>query len=168
MRRNERTCSCSLPTATTTITPTHLSVCLPLSLISAYVPHCILRCPGPPVWYSEAGIEMPVSISSPCLSVKESKKNPSVCLKMLIPLNGSEIAGEQGGIEGGGRKRCMEKGVVGAVLDTPQTGGWRWWRSRVMGLILAERIIKRYYHNGPVIQPCLYTERKSALPCLLR
>ncbi len=25
-------------------------------------------------------------------------------------------------------------------------------RSRVMGLILAERIIKRYYHNGPVIQ----------------
>ena len=25
-------------------------------------------------------------------------------------------------------------------------------RGRVMGLILAERIIKRYYHNGPVIQ----------------
>lgn len=39
---------------------------------------------------------MPVSISSPRFSLKESK-NPSVCLKMLIPLNGSEIAGEQGG-----------------------------------------------------------------------
>lgn len=32
-------------------------------------------------------------------------------------------------------------------------------RSRVMGLILAERIIKRYYHNGSVIQlACTYTE----------
>jgi len=41
---------------------------------------------------------MPVSISSPRFSVKESK-NPSVCLKMLIPLNGSEIAGERVGGE---------------------------------------------------------------------
>ena len=38
-------------------------------------------------------MEMPVSISSPRLALKESKK-ASVCLKMLIPLNGSEIAGE--------------------------------------------------------------------------
>lgn len=54
---------------------------------------------------------MPVSISSPRLPLKESK-NPSVCLKMLIPLNGSEIAGEQGGgaaaVLVGGRERCTE------------------------------------------------------------
>lgn len=46
---------------------------------------------------------MPVSISSPRFSLKESK-NPSVCLKMLILLNGSEIAGEQGGGSGGGSR----------------------------------------------------------------
>lgn len=89
---------------------------------------------------------MPVSISSPRFSLKESK-NPSVCLKMLIPLNGSEIAGEQGGVEGGRerRKREGEKEggggwVGGEILDTPQTGGgwgvgegegWRGWRGRL-------------------------------------
>lgn len=33
-------------------------------------------------------------------------------------------------------------------------------RSRVMGLIFAERIIKRYYHNGPVIQSA-HTQRSQ-------
>lgn len=72
---------------------------------------------------------MPVSISSPRFSLKESK-NPSVCLKMLIPLNGSEIAGEQGGErwwrKGREEERCMEGrwgGGKGEVLDTSQTGG---------------------------------------------
>lgn len=45
---------------------------------------------------------MPVSISSLRFSLKESKK-PSVCLKMLIPLNGSEIDGG-----GGSREECVE------------------------------------------------------------
>ena len=58
---------------------------------------------------------MPVSISSPRFSLKESK-NPSVCLKMLIPLNGSEIAGEQGGgvvVAAGKRRREMHGGGEG-------------------------------------------------------
>ena len=60
------------------------------------------------------------------------------------------------------------RGRQGEVLDTDggdgrgggggEEGGKEWEgmlgkRSRVMGLILAERIIKQYYHNGPVIQP---------------
>lgn len=57
---------------------------------------------------------MPVSISSPRFSLKESKK-PSVCLKMLIPLNGSEIAGEQGGgaVVAAGKRRGGMRGGVG-------------------------------------------------------
>lgn len=57
---------------------------------------------------------MPVSISSPRFSLKESKK-PSVCLKMLIPLNGSEIAGEQGGgaVVAAGKRRGETRGGVG-------------------------------------------------------
>lgn len=51
------------------------------------------------------------------------------------------VGGEGGGVGGGGGKGREGK------------------RSRVMGLILAERIIKCYYHNGSVIQlACTYTE----------
>ncbi|KAJ4932917.1 hypothetical protein JOQ06_029755 [Pogonophryne albipinna] len=55
-----------------------------------------IKMPGPLFGIQSRAPWMPVSISSPRFSLKESK-NPSVCLKMLIPLNGSEIAGEQGG-----------------------------------------------------------------------
>ena len=55
-------------------------------------------------------------ILSSLLSERESK-NPSVCLKMLIPLNGSEIAGEQGGgavvAEGIGKKSDAWRGGGG-------------------------------------------------------
>lgn len=49
-------------------------------------------------------------------------------------------------------------GVGGGGVQREGKGG-EGKRSRVMGLILAERIIKRYYHNGSVIQlACTYTE----------
>lgn len=38
-------------------------------------------------------------------------------------------------------------------------------RSGVMGLILAERIIKHYYHNGPVIQPACTQRSQPSHVC---
>lgn len=99
---------------------------------------------------------------------------------MLIPLNGSEIAGERGGggesggdVGGGGRVVVGGRGGGGSIRHT--TDGW--WeerggggrrRSRVMGLIFAERIIKRYYHNGPVIQPACTQRSQPSHVCFTR
>lgn len=71
-----------------------------------------------------------------------------------------------------------ERAVGGSIRHT--TDGW--WerrrrgggkgkesmgkRSRVMGLILAERIIKHYYHNGPVIQPARTQRSQPSHVCL--
>lgn len=94
---------------------------------------------------------MPVSISSPRLSLKESKK-PSVCLKMLIPLNGSEIAGERGreggGVgasSGGSREERCTKGEEGAVRGCKRhtTDGWPgggWWWGVVDGADFGLRV----------------------------
>lgn len=68
---------------------------------------------------------MPVSISSPRFSLKESKK-PSVCLKMLIPLNGSEIDGGWGVVAAGKSVWRGREVVRGSIRHTTDMGGvWR-------------------------------------------
>lgn len=94
------TCSLPIPPPPPTFTrPPPISVCLCLFSVFdlSLCPTLHIKMPGPPVWYSEAGTRMPVSISSPRFSVKETKKSPLSVSRCLSPLNGSEIAGERGG-----------------------------------------------------------------------
>lgn len=66
---------------------------------------------------------MPVSISSPCLCVKENlKKKTTVCLKMLIPLNGSKITGDRGG--GWGAVDVERDALLGGSSIRHTTDGW--------------------------------------------